>query len=126
MKTFLSVIMLVLIASAAFSKPTGRRAATQKPVTAIGYLVAVTSPTKKLEITKTIDLADVYTLAEIHFQNNCVDFAEELRHSVYYDIECQQKGFYVEVKNINRNGKFRRMSNREFRQLKIRNDVGID
>jgi hypothetical protein len=85
----------------------------QNPAT--GYLVAITSHSEGLKITRTTDLVDVYALAEIHFPNNCVDFARELRHSVYYEIESQHKGFFVEVKRINRNGKYRRMSNREFR-----------
>ena len=81
-----------------------------------GYLVAVTSHTEGLQITKTRQLTEVYALSEIHFPGNCVDFGQELRHSVYYIIENQHKGFFVEVKKINKKGKYKRLNHKEVKK----------
>ena len=115
MKTKISSLTFILCLWA-FSLTISASSHHSLPIT-IGYLVAIESRTEKLEITRTIDLIDVYTLAGIHFPGNCVDFAAELHKSVYYEIGGQQKTFYVEVKRISRNGKYRRLSNRQFSQI---------
>ena len=107
----------ILLFAFSFAFALSSIAGNKKPVPVIGYLVAIESKTEGLDITLTIDLIDVYTLAEIHFSGNCVDFASELQQSVYYQAGGQSKTFYVELKRINRNGKFRRLSNRQFREI---------
>lgn len=90
----------------------------QKSCTAqTGYMVAIENQTGKIEITKTPNIADVYALASKHIPGNCANFNRELTKSVYYTIENQQTQFYVEVKRITKNGKYRRLSNREFAKL---------
>lgn len=83
----------------------------------IGYLVAIESKHEKLEIIRTLDLVDVYTLSEIHFPGNCIDFEKELQQSVFYELHSRSKTFYVELKRINNNGRFCHLSNRQFREL---------
>ena len=109
MKTKLFAFALFLT----FSTSANNRAL---PIT-IGYLIVVESKTEGFKVTRTMYLADVYTEAEIQFPNNCVDFATELNRSVFYEISNRNKTFYVEVKRVTNTGKFRRLSNRQFREI---------
>lgn len=109
MKTKLLFIVLALsMALSAWSQQSSAN---------IGYLVAVETKSGKLEITRATSLNEVYTLAEIHLPGNCVDFASELQQSVFYQTGTQQMSFYVEVKRVNRHGKFRHLSNHRFRAM---------
>ncbi|HSW67284.1 MAG TPA: hypothetical protein VLH16_01750 [Bacteroidales bacterium] len=110
MKTKIMLLTICcLLLAAASAKTTGK--------IKIGYLVAIDNPGERLNLIKTTDLADVYALSEVQFPNNCIDWGKELQKSVFYQLESRNRSFYVEVKRINRNGKYRRMSNREWSGL---------
>lgn len=116
-KILLTLIALSITLSAWSQQTAAADSSRGKLPLTIGYLVAIETRHEKLEIIRTLDLADVYTLSEIHFPGNCVDFSAELRQSVFYELRSRNKTLYVEIKRINNNGKFRRLSNRQFRTL---------
>lgn len=74
----------------------------------IGYLV-VTDTAGKIEAKKALKLVEVYTIAELVFPNNCVNFEKELQKSPYFELRSREKSVYIEKKRINKHGKFRRL-----------------
>jgi hypothetical protein len=72
---------------------------------------------KKLEQVKTTELVEVLTLAQLIIPGNCIDIAKGLTKQPFFYAEFSGRTFYVEIKKINKRGKYRRMSMREFKQL---------
>lgn len=86
--------------------------------TKYGYMVCIDNKGERLEIVKTPDILEVVTLAEVQFPNNCIDFREELRqYPPVFTLDNNRKVFYVEMKRINKNGKYRRIGKREYKQM---------
>jgi hypothetical protein len=111
MKAKITFIALCMALSAWSQQPSG-----------IGYLVAIDNSGQKLQLVKTTSLAEVYALSEINFPNNCIAWEKELTKSVFCQIESRNRCFYVELKKVNKKGRYRKVSNREFEQLKMIND----
>jgi len=100
MKTLLMIICLV-----ALLQPL--HAQNPKPETKIGYWIVVTDG-KKNTVIKTESIVEVYAISGVVFPWNCVNFEKELSKSPYFQMYNYDKGFYVEKKIINKNGKYRR------------------
>lgn len=87
-----------------------------KPKPCIGYWIVTYDTENGFKRIPTFELVDVYTVAETMFPSNCIDFKKELKEHIYVEIEVYGKAFYVEVKKINRNGKFRSLSKKEIKE----------
>lgn len=83
----------------------------------LGYWVVIDLPGKKLEIVKTTDASYVERLSQEIFPGNCVNFAKELHHQPVFIIDNGSKIFYAELKRVTPNGKYRRISNRQFSEM---------
>jgi hypothetical protein len=118
MKT--KILFIVLAWSMALSAWSQPSALSSLP-SALGFLVAIDNPGERLQLVKTTSLTEVYALSEINFPGNCIAWEKELGKSVFYQIESRNRCFYVELKKVNKNGKYRKVSNREFSRMTIKN-----
>lgn len=105
MKT--KILLIVFVLGMALS------ALSQQPAN-IGYKVVYAINGKTERPVKTQSLPEVYAIAETCMPGNCINFEKELQKNPFFDMGNFNRSFYVEIRRI-KNGKFRRMSNRQFR-----------
>lgn len=106
MKT-LTTLLLLLITISLSAKP--------KPL-CIGYWIVTYDTEQGYKKIPTVNLVDVYTVANLYFPDNCIDFGKELKKSVYFEIEIDGKSVYIEVKKITFDGKFKKLNKREIKE----------
>lgn len=86
------------------------------PKPCIGYWIVTYDAENGYKPTGTTEIVDVYVIAEQYFPGNCIDFEKQLKESVFFQIESDSKVFYVEVKKIKFNGKFKRLSKKGIKE----------
>ena len=104
MKTLI-LFLLIFASLQATTKPA--------PVDCYGYWIVTYNTDEGYKVTPTIDLVDVYTIAETYFPGNCIDFKKQLKESIFTELEANGKSVYVEVKRIDYKGKFKRLNKKE-------------
>lgn len=77
----------------------------------IGYLIVVSEGSKNV-VTRTQDISVAESLLKEKFPNINVDLKYELTYSRYIEVENEETAFYIEVKVVNKNGKYRRVKNK--------------
>lgn len=92
------------------------------PKPCIGYWIVTYDTESGYKPTGTVELVDVYVLAEQYFPGNCIDFHKVLKESVFFKFESDSKVFYVEVRKIKFNGKFKRLSKKEVKEYRDGNE----
>lgn len=107
MKTLI-LILLIFASTQAFSAP--------NPVDAYGYWIVTYNTEEGYKTTPTVDIVDVYTIAETYFPGNCINFEKQLKESIFTELEVNGKSVYVEVKRINHKGKLKKLNKKEVRE----------
>jgi len=109
MKTILSILLLAFTLSVS-AKP--------EPL-CIGYEITTFETGKGYERHQTINLVDVYSIAELFCSGNCIDFEKELKKNVAIEFSktgYTTKSLYIEVKKITFSGKYKRLNKAEIKQ----------
>ena len=86
--------------------------ATQKT----GYLVATTGA-DGVTVQHIADMEHVQQIFRQQFPATCINIAAELRLSPYFEMNTHSRGFYVEIKRVTKNGKYRKISNKQFKNM---------
>ena len=108
MKKIISILLLAFILSVS-AKP--------KPL-CIGYEITTYETGKGYEKHNTIELVDIYTIADIIGPLD-IDFEKELKKNVAIEFSKTgniTKRLYIEVKKITYSGKYKRLNNAEIKQ----------
>jgi hypothetical protein len=78
----------------------------------IGYLIVVYENFGNgSTVKRTKDITIAECLLKEKFPNINLDLQHELNYSRYVEIENEETTFYIEVRRINKNGKYRRIKN---------------
>jgi hypothetical protein len=88
------------------------------PKPCIGYWIVTYDTENGYKPTGTTEILDVYVIAEQYFPGNCIDFDKQLKESVFFKFESDSKVFYVEVRKVKHNGKFKRLSKKEVNEYR--------
>ena len=88
-----------------------------KPKLSLGYWIVTQTQKEGYKTTGTTEIIDVYAIAEIYTENACIDFGKVLSESMFYESRIESKYFYVELKKIKQNGKYRSLSKRDIKKL---------
>lgn len=107
-KTLLILLMSLALSSTAKPKPL-----------CIGYEIVTFETGKGYEKYQTINLVDVYSIAQLFYSGNCIDFEKELKKNVAIEFSKtgnMTKSLYIEVKKITFSGKYKRLNKAEIKQ----------
>lgn len=88
----------------------------------IGYLVCFyrTDVTNaKTNVKEVQKLETAINIMELYYPDiRCFDVKAELRLSRYFEIMTETKSLYIEVKQINKQGKYRKITKKQFKSLR--------
>jgi hypothetical protein len=79
----------------------------------IGYYVSYRSVEDGITHLKTTSLAEVLTIVDLIYPNHCFNVKAVVKKEPYLFIDTYNKGVYIEMKRINKRGKYKRFKTKK-------------
>ena len=82
-----------------------------------GYLVVIDKGLSKSTVRKCRTIEQLEKVVKQYYPKSDINISEFMKGSVFFEVRRYDFIFYVEMKRVNKKGKFRKLSKKEIKQI---------